>query len=110
MAEVAEGGLSLRPTPTVVIPYAEFLVETTPDKPLRIRRDFRRLLAVIETVTFLYQAQRETDDRGRLVATVADYAMARPLLANLVKQAEAGLSRQDPDTGRNRRRASTTRS
>ncbi len=86
--------LQIRPIPTVIVPYAPFLVATTPDKPLRIRRDFRRLLAAIDTVAFLYQGQRTIDEQGRLISTVADYAMARPLVISLVQQAQAGLNQK----------------
>src|SRR5262249_29661669 len=57
--------LASEPAPAVRIPYAGYLADATPDRPLRIRRDFRRLLAVIETITFLHRAQREVDGQGR---------------------------------------------
>ena len=76
----------------VVIPYATFLARQTPNKPPRIRRDFRRLLEVIKAIVIIYQAQRQRNDEGNIIATVADFAMARPLVESLMRQAETGLN------------------
>ncbi len=76
----------------VIIPYSSFLAKNTPDKPPRMRRDFRRLLEIVKVTAILYQAQREKDEQGRIVATVADFAMARPLAESLMRQAETGLN------------------
>jgi hypothetical protein len=71
----------LRPKP-VIIPYHPWLVKRMPTEPLRIRRDLPRLRAAIEAMTLLHQYQRGEDEKGQLVATVADYAMVRTLLAD----------------------------
>ena len=42
--------------------------------------DFRQLLTVIQAVALLHQRQRERDNRGRIIATLADYAIARDVL------------------------------
>ncbi len=75
-----------------VIPYAGWLADRLPDHPLRLRRDFGRLLALIEVIALLYQRQRERDPLGRVIATAADYAMAATLLGDIVPQATGGLA------------------
>jgi hypothetical protein len=79
----------------VRIPYAQFLSENTPNRPLRMRRDFGKLLAGIETITLLYQFQREIkEDNGTqyLVATLEDYYMAAILLGPTFKESLSGTS------------------
>lgn len=41
-----------------------------------------RVLSVIKTIAILYQAQREKDEHGRLIAEHADYAMAYQLIGS----------------------------
>jgi hypothetical protein len=62
------------------IPYAKQLADWLPTKKLQARRVITQLLATIETVTFLYQYQRERNNHGQLLATPEDYAIARRLL------------------------------
>lgn len=79
----------------VMIPYAKFLSEKTPNRPLRMRRDFGKLLAGIETITLLHQFQREIkEDKGTqyLVATLEDYYMAATLLGPTFKESLSGTS------------------
>ena len=61
----------------VVIPYARHLAENIPPVAVRLRRDFRALLRLIETHAILHQLNRKTDERGRIVATEADYLAIR---------------------------------
>lgn len=70
----------LKPKP-VIVPYGSWLADRMPREPHRIRRDFPRLGAAIEAMALLHQYRRDEDKKGRLVATVADYAMVRALLA-----------------------------
>ena len=63
----------------VHIPYAPWLAEHTPNRPLRMRRDFNRLLALIEVVALLYQKQRHVGEDGALEAGLSDYFIAREL-------------------------------
>jgi len=66
----------------VKIPYAAFLSESTPHKPLRMRRDFEKLLAAIEVITVLHEFQREVrEDNGifYLESTIEDYFIATSL-------------------------------
>jgi len=64
----------------VVIPYAGWLAEKIPPVAVRLRRDFRALLRLIETHAILHQLNRATDDQGRIVATEADYLAVRELV------------------------------
>lgn len=67
----------------VTIPYAKFLSKRTPNRPLRMRRDFERLLAGIEVITLLHQLQREIKEQNGiqyLEATLNDYYMGVALL------------------------------
>jgi hypothetical protein len=71
----------------VVIPYAGWLAEKIPPVAVRLRRDFRALLRLIETHAILHQLNRATDDQGRIVATEADYLAVRELVADLISDA-----------------------
>lgn len=72
----------LEPVP-VRIPYAKVLAELTPNEPIRTRRDFQRILAVIEVVALLHQHQRkikEIEGVGYIEAKLEDYFIAKSLL------------------------------
>lgn len=79
----------------VRIPYAEFLSERTPNKPLRIRRDFQKLLTAIEVITLLHQHQRELKEDSEvqyLEATLEDYYMAVGLFGPIFKESLSGTN------------------
>jgi hypothetical protein len=65
---------------SVVIPFAPWLANQLPDRPVRMRRDFPHLLSAISACALLHQCQRRLDADGRVVASIADYAMVRRLL------------------------------
>ena len=67
-----------------VIPYAGQLAAAIPPVAVRLRRDFGALLRLIQTHAILHQAQRERDEEGRVVATLADYAAVYELTVDLV--------------------------
>jgi hypothetical protein len=67
----------------VAVPFAEALAELIPPVAVRLRRDFRLLLALIHGHALLHRACRERDDQGRIVATLDDYAAVRELVADL---------------------------
>jgi hypothetical protein len=75
-----------------VVPFAPALAEAMPDKPLRVRRDFPRLLQLIKVCALLHQRQRRRDEGGRVVADLADYAMIRELVAPIFLRAVAGVT------------------
>jgi hypothetical protein len=57
-----------------------------PPVAVRLRRDFEALLNLIRAHAVLHRATRETDQDGRVVATVEDYARVRELVADLVSE------------------------
>jgi len=71
----------------VVVPFAPTLADMMPPVAVRLRRDFRLLLALIEAHALLHREQRERDDQGRisriLATTLGDYAAVRDLIADL---------------------------
>ncbi len=70
----------------VVIPYARDLAERIPPVAVRLRRDFKSILRLIETHAILHQYSRERDGQGRIVATDADYLTVRELVADLIAE------------------------
>ncbi len=68
----------------VRIPYARWLADRTPDGPIRMRRDFTRLLALIECIALFFQRQRtitETELGAPILdARLEDYYIARTLV------------------------------
>ena len=61
---------------TVIIPFADELVDYFPDH-LIMRTHFRRFLDYVSASACLFQYQREKDNAGRLIATWDDYELAR---------------------------------
>ena len=70
----------------VAIPYADTLAELMPPVAVRLRRDFGMVLNLIRAHAILHQATRDKDAEGRVVATLADYAAVRALVADLVAE------------------------
>lgn len=64
----------------VVIPDAAKIMAEMPTRKIEARRVANSVLAMIEVITLLHQAQRERDPSGALIATEADYQAARALL------------------------------
>jgi hypothetical protein len=64
----------------VAVPFAERLADLMSARAVRMRRDFRQLLATIQALAFLHQCQRPRTSEGWIEATLEDYAMARELL------------------------------
>jgi hypothetical protein len=50
---------------------------------VRLRRDFRLLLTLIQAHALLHRERRKRDDQGRIIATIDDYAAVRELVAEL---------------------------
>lgn len=78
----------------VRIPYAMWLADNTPDEPLRIRRDFNKLLALIEASAILHQYQREAGDDGEVYANLADYFIARELVDKVFPASLLGINQK----------------
>ena len=68
----------------VTIPYAEALAAGIPPVAVRLRRDVRQVLDLIRAHALLHRATRPRDDAGRIIATLADYAVVRRLVEPLV--------------------------
>jgi hypothetical protein len=67
----------------VTLPFGRALAEAIPPRAVRLRRDFRALLGLIRAHALLHQTSREHDGRGRIVATIDDYAAVRELVADV---------------------------
>jgi phage/plasmid primase-like uncharacterized protein len=70
----------------VTIPYAATLAEAVPPLAVRLRRDFGAVLALIRSHAILHQQTRDRDERGRIVATIDDYAVVRELVAGVISE------------------------
>ncbi|MEE8209129.1 MAG: DUF3854 domain-containing protein, partial [bacterium] len=82
----------LKVTP-VTIPYVTAI--RFPPKPLRVRRDRLRVLAMIEACTILHQFQRErkeVNECAYLVASLDDYAIVRELANKMLGPALKGAT------------------
>jgi hypothetical protein len=71
----------------VTIPYAPWLASQVPPVAVRLRRDFRSVLRLIETHAIMHQLTRSTEDAWRIIATEADYLAVRNLTADLISDA-----------------------
>ena len=70
----------------VTVPYAARLASLVPPIAVRLRRDFGALLNLIRAHAILHRATRDTDQDGRVIATVEDYARVREIVADLVSE------------------------
>ena len=84
----------------VAVPFVPGLGDLMPGGAPRLRRDFETLLSLVRAHAILHQAQRETDARGRIVATIdGDYAPVRALVSDLIAEGvEASVSPAIRDT------------
>jgi hypothetical protein len=80
----------------VKIQFAGYLAKSISPAALRIRRDFKHLLTMIEACTVAHRFQRSQDENGALIATVADYAMVRSLISDVFQSAQSeGITQAD---------------
>lgn len=79
----------------VTIPYASHLADLVPPIAVRLRRDFSHVLNLIRSHAILHQFSRVKDERGRIIATIDDYAVVRKLLADIVSE---GIEISVPET------------
>jgi hypothetical protein len=70
----------------VTIPFASQLAELMPPVAIRLRRDFKLVLMLIQAHALLHQASRRKDEAGRIVATLEDYGVVRDLVADLMAE------------------------
>jgi len=91
----------LNPDFKVIIPYAEEVFASFPDKPVRIRRDRERFRVLIEIITVLHQFHRKQekikDNGSKLVSTLADYYIAKCVAESILTYTiyEIGPSAED---------------
>ena len=77
----------------VVIDYARFI--EFPAKPLRVRRDRPRFMALIEACALLHQHQRairHVNGVAHIVADLADYEIVRELAASILGRVLSGVT------------------
>jgi hypothetical protein len=84
----------------VLIPFVRALSKLMPVGATRLRRDFVSLLCLVRAHAILYQAQRERDAGGRIVATVeGDYGPVRALVGELIAEGvEASVAARTRET------------
>lgn len=73
----------------VLIPFVEELRRQFPKEPVRVRRDYNKLLSMIEVIALLHQKQRQIiseNDQEYVVATLVDFHIAKVLLENTFKK------------------------
>lgn len=80
----------------VKIPYAGLLVEYFPTDTVRVQRDFKRFLALVEASCLLHQYQREKDE-GCLMATIEDYQVAYEIGKTVLSQTLKEISPKAED-------------
>jgi hypothetical protein len=71
----------------VTVPFARALAELVAPTAVRLRRDFGVLLNLIRAHALLHQETRQRDGRGRVAATLDDYAVVRGLVAAVFAEA-----------------------
>jgi len=74
----------------VIVPFASALAEKVPPDHVRMRRDFRQLLTLIQSCALLHQCQRPRSADGAIVATIEDYRLVRELALDIFTAAATG--------------------
>ncbi len=81
--------------PTAVsVPFGKVLAEMVPPVATRLRRDFGTVLRLVKSHALLHRASRDTDDKGRIISTLEDYAVVHDLVADLVSEGVGGSVRE----------------
>ncbi len=68
----------------VDIPFAKDIAGLALPAGVRIRRDFGTALTLVKSHALLHQMNRDTDDDGRIVATLRDYEVVVDLISDLI--------------------------
>ena len=82
--------LAAQPSSLVVVPFADILAEKIPSDDVRMRRDFKQLLAVIKAIALLNQHHRARAGEGAIIAELSDYRWARELLLSVFRSIVGG--------------------
>ena len=72
----------------VIVPYGEIIARLIPPVAVRLRRDFNTIINLISAHALLHRATREHTAAG-IVATIADYAVIRDLVGDLISDGVA---------------------
>jgi hypothetical protein len=81
----------------VVVPFAMALGQLIPPVAVRLRRDFTLLLSLVRAHAIAHRRNRECNDEGCVVASLADYAAVRELVVHLFAE---GIGATVPQTVR----------
>jgi len=79
-------------------PFATLIAKDYPTKNIEARRDFKKLMALSNVVTWLYQDQRRSAKKGVdivLVTDLADIEKVRALALSPLRESLAGLSEKE---------------
>lgn len=87
-------GLRLLEVVSVVVPYADKMVEFFP-KSVKLRRIFRNFLNLIKSSAALHQFQRQKDSKGNVIANEQDYEIAREVIENIREQTISGVTAKE---------------
>jgi hypothetical protein len=90
---------SLEPV-EVVIPFASKIadhIRRGPHPQISMRRAFKRVLMIIQTVACAYQHQRQRDNEDRVIANISDYWMALQIVREAFRE---NLTNQSDETER----------
>jgi hypothetical protein len=69
----------------VVVPFAAQIATGIADHgAVRLRRDVPQMLSYVKTHALLHRENRERDEDGRIIATIADYAAVYALVHDLI--------------------------
>jgi hypothetical protein len=74
--------IALGPTDAAV-PFAPQIAKKIPPSMVRFRRDVGSLINCIKASAILHQAQRRVDNKGNVVATLADYRVAHAIFSKV---------------------------
>jgi hypothetical protein len=79
----------------VFIPFADHLADKIPDSKIEMRRAISQILSMTEAVALLHEHKRKRMPApdGRIVATEQDYAIARELLLEPIRETAGGSAR-----------------
>lgn len=77
----------LQSEPIVRVPFSRELRSFIQSTRIDVRRTFPMLLGMIRASAFLHRFQRQVDSKGRLLADVADYGLAKRLTGDVLAAA-----------------------
>ncbi len=85
----------LQPADRIVIPYAPQLSEVFPSDTIKSRRDFKKLLNIIEIITFIHQQQRPRvnfNHESYLISLPIDFYLAWRIADEAIIETLTGLN------------------